>query len=112
MCKCIFIPVKYKSQFNDIYHQLDSLPKAYVDNHPEQMYRYLTDNQLMAWNVIEMIMGTLKRNQGDTEYYHFSYSAKDEGLYLMMTNTKGERWIPDDWQKLKSQINGERIYRK
>jgi hypothetical protein len=110
--KCIFIPVKYKSQFNDIYHQLDSLSKAYVDNHPEQMYRYLTDNQLMAWNVIEMITGTLKRNQGDTEYYHFSYSAKDEGLYLMMTNTKGERWIPDDWQKLKSQINSERIYRK
>jgi hypothetical protein len=29
-----------------------------------------------------------------------------------MTNTKGERWIPDDWQKLKSQINSERIYRK
>jgi hypothetical protein len=29
-----------------------------------------------------------------------------------MTNTKGERWIPDDWEKLKSQINAERIYRK
>ena len=44
--------------------------------------------------------------------YAESDSAKDEGLYLMMTNTKGERWIPDDWQKLKSQINAERVYRK
>jgi len=36
----------------------------------------------------------------------------EDGYHILFLRNKGDRWIPKDWPKLKSYINGEMVYRK
>lgn len=44
--------------------------------------------------------------------YDLKALANNAGFYILSINTKGELWIPREWPRLKSYINGERVYRK
>ena len=47
----------------------------------------------------------------DTDYLLSTY-MDDDGFYFLFVTTEGEIWMPRDYPKLKSWINGERTYRK
>lgn len=49
--------------------------------------------------------------KGDSDYV-LKTVADDKGFYILSVNTTGELWIPKDWPKLKSYVNGERTYLK
>ena len=104
-----FIPRACEEEAKALYRQLDSLAYDYVEQHPEQYYRYNFTPGFSYRNLGEMVSG--QDIEGDSGY-SLSSSADDKGFYILSFTTKGELWIPREWQKLKSYINGELIYLK
>ena len=115
--KFIFIPNRHKDKFTALFHRLDSLSQDYVDRHPEQLYSYHSSYPyggkfLPEPHIYHHLSNTVigRKADGVHEYYHFEFFTNEEGFYVRITNTKGERWIPKDWQKLKSYINGKKTF--
>ena len=104
-----FIPRACETEAKALYQQLDSLAYDYVEQHPEQYYRYNFTPGFSYRNLGEMVSG--QDIEGDSGY-SLSSSADDKGFYILSFTTKGELWIPREWRKLKSYINGELNYRK
>ena len=125
-----FIPAQYKAETNTLYQQLDSLTFDYVNRHPEQIHRYSTSSRLpyathptdeyisyaefSSNNVQHFPSSKLQGDvygMGDSNYYFFFYLMED-GLHILSITSKGEGWMPVEWQKLKSWINGKKEYLK
>ena len=104
-----FIPAQYGAEAKALYKQLDSLSLAYVNQHPEQPYIYKYSKDYSFFNIEEILNGL--RHHGSDDYSLRSYSDPD-GFYILSLTTKGDIWIPSDWPKLKSWINGKRVYLK
>ena len=105
-----FIPSQYKAEAEAIYQQLDSLAYDYVNSHPEQLYSYNYTRRFPYLNLKDIVTGYNFKD--DKEYYLSCMCDKDGNYHILTLNTKGELWIPRDWQKLKSYINGKRVYLK
>ena len=125
-----FIPAQYKTEANALYRQLDSLTFDYVNRHPEQLHHYITSSNLpyatspnselttitaASFNSYYRIPTMKLLGNGytfnDDNYYFFFYPMED-GLHILSITSKGEGWIPKEWQKLKSWINGKKEYLK
>lgn len=104
-----FIPKQYDAEAKALYQQLDSLTFDYVEQHPEQYYEYHFTSGFSYRNLGEMVSGS--DIEGDCSY-SLQSSADDKGFYFLTFTTKGELWVPREWRKLKSYINGELIYLK
>ncbi len=104
-----FIPKQYDAEAKALYQQLDSLTFDYVEQHPEQYYEYHFTPGFSYRNLGEMVSG--QDIEGDSGY-SLSSSADDKGFYFLTFTTKGELWVPREWRKLKSYINGELIFLK
>lgn len=104
-----FIPKACEAEAKALYQQLDSLAYDYVEQHPEQYYRYSFTPGFSYGSLKEMVSGS--DIEGDSSY-SLSNFADDTGFYILSFTTKGELWIPREWRKLKSYINGELIYLK
>ena len=104
-----FIPKQLEAEAKALYRQLDSLAHSYVDSHPEQYYTYTFSSDFRYGNLRDMVLG---QDIKDDSNYSLKALADDTGFYILSINTKGELWIPRDWPRLKSYINGERVYLK
>lgn len=104
-----FIPKSCEAEAKALYKQLDSLTYDYVEHHPEQYYQYHFTSGFSYLNLKDLVGG--HDVEGDMDYT-LKTLADDKGFYILCISTKGELWIPRDWPKLKSYINGELIYRK
>ena len=104
-----FIPKSCEAEAKALYKQLDSLTYDYVEHHPEQYYQYHFTSGFSYLNLKDLVGG--HDVEGDMDYT-LKTLADDKGFYILCITTKGELWIPRDWPKLKSYINGELIYRK
>lgn len=124
-----FIPAQYKAEANALYQQLDSLTFDYVNRHPEQLHRYSTSSALpyttsdyttyteassnsrQNFPSAKLLGHSYGYNSDDDNYYFFFYLMED-GLHILSITSKGEGWMPVEWQKLKSWINGKKEYLK
>ena len=125
-----FIPAQYKAETNALYRQLDSLTFDYVNRYPEQVHHYNTSSELpyatyptdeytsyteFNSNIVQHIPSSKLQGDvygmGDINYYFFFYLMED-GLHILSITSKGEGWMPMEWQKLKSWINGKKEYLK
>ena len=106
---CYFIPKQHEEEANALYLQLDSLAHDFVDRHPEQYYTYVFSSGFFQKKLLDMLMGL--DIKGDSSY-ELKTLADDDGFYILSINTRGELWIPRDWPRLKSYVNGERVYLK
>ncbi len=104
-----FIPEQYRTEATALYKQLDSLALAYVNQHPEQPYRYTRSFSFLQNSIMHMLSGDVPDD--NDEYTLDNYCDKD-GYYILSLTTKGDLWVPSDWPKLKSWINGKRVYLK
>ena len=125
-----FIPAQYKTETNALYQQLDSLTFDYLNRHPGQLHSYYTSsalpyatdstneyrtipaasfNPLHRIPIIKLIGDAYTKD--DDNYYFYFYQMED-GLHILSITSKGEGWMPKEWQKLKSWINGKATYRK
>lgn len=104
-----FIPDEYRTEAEALHKQLDSLALAYVNQHPEQPYHYSHSGSYWQRAFLQIVSGDGR--DGDDDYSLHSYYDKD-GYYILSLTTKGDLWVPSDWPKLKSWINGEKVYLK
>lgn len=104
-----FIPIQHEAEAKALYRQIDSLAHSYVDSHPEQYYTYTFSSDFRYGNLRDMVLG---QDFKDDSNYSLKALADDNGFYILSINTKGELWIPRDWPRLKSYVNGERVYLK
>ena len=104
-----FIPIQREAEAKALYRQIDSLAHSYVDSHPEQYYTYTFSSDFRYGNLRDMVLG---QDFKDDSNYSLKALADDTGFYILSINTKGELWIPRDWPRLKSYVNGEMVYLK
>ena len=104
-----FIPKQLEAEALALYRQLDSLTHSYVDSHPEQYYTYTFSSDFRYGNLRDMVLG---QDFKDDSNYSLKALADETGFYILSINPKGELWIPRDWPRLKSYVNGERVYLK
>jgi len=89
--------------------QLDSIAYNYINRHPEQPYEYDFTKRIPVQNPADLLHGVSYK---DSDEYHLKWTRDDVGFHILFLTTQGELWIPRDWRKLKSYINGKLIYRK
>ena len=104
-----FIPIQHEAEAKALYRQIDSLAHSYVDSHSEQYYTYTFSSDFRYGNLRDMVRG--QDIKGDASY-ELKALADDAGFYILSINTQGELWIPRDWPRLKSYVNGEMVYLK
>lgn len=104
-----FIPIQHEAEAKALYRQIDSLAHNFVDSHPEQYYTYTFSSDFRYGNLRDMVRG--QDIKGDASY-ELKALADDTGFYILSINTKGELWIPRNWPRLKSYVNGEMEYLK
>lgn len=104
-----FIPIQHEAEAKALYRQIDSLAHNFVDSHPEQYYTYTFSSDFRYGNLRDMVLG---QDFKDDSNYSLKALADDTGFYILSINTKGELWIPRDWPRLKSYVNGEMEYLK
>ena len=105
-----FIPSQYKAEAEAIYQQLDSLAYDYVNSHPRQPYSYNYTQRFPYLNLKDIVIGHSYKD--DKEFYLSCMCDGDGNYHILTLNNEGERWIPRDWQRFKSYINGKRVYLK
>ncbi|MBO4674024.1 MAG: hypothetical protein J5616_06720 [Bacteroidaceae bacterium] len=103
-----FIPAQYEKEANDLYKQLDSLTLDYITRHPEQPYEYDFTKRIPVLNPGDLLHGV---SYEDSDEYFLKWTRDDAGFHILLLTSKGELWMPRDWRKLKSYINGKLIYR-
>ena len=104
-----FIPAEHKEEADALYKQLAKLALDYVNQHPEQPYEYRFSSRFPYLNITELVEGSGWKSDTD---YSLRCMRDDDGYHILCLTTQGELWIPKDWPKLKSYINGEMVYRK
>lgn len=103
-----FIPAQHKAESEALHQQLDSIVLDYVNQHPEQTYIYNYSSKFPYGNLLVKVQGLNINADSD---YHLSYMMDEDGYHFLVITTQGELWVPRDWHKLKSYINGEKVYR-
>jgi hypothetical protein len=105
-----FIPLSQGKEAEALYKQLIDQAYDYVNNHPEQLYTYKFTSRFSMYNLEDVVVG--RRYKDNDDDYYISCMRDNDGYHILAITSKGDRWIPRDWQKLKSYINGEKTYRK
>lgn len=104
-----FIPNEYKKEAEALYKQLDSISYNYINSHPEQPYEYDFSKRIPVMNPADLLHGI---SYEDSDEYFLKWTLDDAGYHILFLTSKGEIWIPREWRKLKSYINGKLEYRK
>ena len=94
----------------ELYKQFIALAYDYLNNHPEQPYRYKFTSNFSYINLEDVVEG-INYNNDDDEYF-LSFMRDEDGFHILSLRNKGSRWIPRDWEKIKSYVNGEKTYIK
>lgn len=112
-----YIPAEHAAEVDLLCRELDSLAYHYVNSHPEQPYVYTYydrpirqpeegNNGTFSFDMVKG--GSYK---GGNEYY-LMCGTDASGFYILSLISRGAIWIPNDWLRLKSWINGEKVYLK
>jgi len=103
-----FIPIQYEVEAKQLFQQLKSISYDYVVSHPEQPYRYDCSMDYKNCYPRELLDGSVYK---DSDSYSLIWLFGEDGYHLLSISTKGEMWMPKDWMKIKSYINGKIEYR-
>ena len=121
-----FIPARYQDEANKMFQQLQSLIQDYVNQHQDQYYRYTYSSDIpypgaddeSKWLVnntfsgIMLMGGVLGSGNIGFKNYTVFYERRDDGLHILFFSSEGSAWMPKEWYKIKSYINGKLVYLK
>jgi hypothetical protein len=118
-----FIPARYQDEANRLFQQLQSLTHDFVDQHRDQYYRYTyrseipypdadDESQWLVYNIFNgiMLLGGVLGN--GFKNYTLVFERRDDGLHILSFSSEGSAWMPKEWYKIKSYINGKLVYHK
>ena len=121
-----FIPARYRDEANRLFQQLQSLVHDYVNQHRDQYYyfHYTSDipypdaNDESKWFVYDtftgsmLLGGVVGNGYKDFKNYTVYFHRSDDGLHILFFSSEGSAWMPKEWYKIKSYINGKLVYHK
>ena len=117
-----FIPAQYKDEANTMFRMLDSLALDYADRHRDQPYSYFHQASLpyppaddeSRWHVYNTFNGEILHSPrcGEGKNYALLFHRRDDGLHILSLTSEGEAWMPREWYKIKSYVNGKLVYLK
>lgn len=106
-----FIPREKKELAEAIFTSIDSITLAHTDLHPEQRFSY-------AYNVPERVLQNIEAKHitqlfnGRTGEEHVStkvlLGATPEGYYVAVLDATGSFYVPCEWYKLRSFVDGRK----
>lgn len=105
------IPLEKEELALELLHCLDSMSQAYVNAHPEQRYIYKQCKGYQS-DIWETLVSGMVLRQIKSCDYRLNHFHDEDGFHIVSIATYGELWVPRDWTKLKSWINGEKTYLK
>lgn len=109
----IFIPKQFQSEAEELLTTIDSLTYDFTIPRYDQDYTYHFHPRFTYNNLTQMISGT---NWPDKDVvlkeYLLGAFMDEDGYYFLSIIAEGDLWIPRDFVKLKSWINGEKTYLK
>ena len=108
-----FIPKAYEREAHELLTTLDSLTHDYIERHYDQAYSYTFNPRFSYNNDVIIVTGGdwPAKKPLDTDYLLSTY-MDDDGFYFLYVTTEGEIWMPRNYPKLKSWINGKREFLK
>lgn len=117
-----FIPAQYKAEANTMFRQLDSLALDYADRHRDQPYTYFHQGAMpypaaddeSRWYVYDTFNGSILHSprSGKGKNYALLFHRRDDGLHILSLTSEGEAWMPREWYRIKSYVNGRLVYLK
>ena len=118
-----FIPARYQDEANKMFQQLQSLVQDYVNQHRDQYYRYTyrsenpypnadDESKWLVHNTFNGIMLLGGVLGGIFKNYTLVFERRDDGLHILSFSSEGSAWMPKEWYKIKSYINGKLVYHK
>lgn len=109
-----------------ILYSINDISLQYINEHPEQEYIYKYVNAFSRHNRPDNVLNVRANNDSTVDaesmisatsvskyakVMHGIYCAADEqGFYFLVTKTQGALWIPKEFTKLKSMVNGKKEY--
>ena len=111
-----FIPAQYKDEANKLFLQLQSMTHDYVNQHRDQYYDYFHTTELPYPGFYDRILTAplsgYEKRHSPGKHYFLVFVCRDDGLHILSFSGEGEIWIPNEWYKVKSYINGKLVYLK
>ena len=114
-----FIPSDRQALAESVLSGVKAALESHIDTYPEQRYQYVYDVEFVPTTDPNMTGGNqLFRTSfwGDNELVpndHQIYVGTDiYGYYVLVLDTKGCMWLPREWSRLKSFVNGKKTYHK
>lgn len=106
-----FIPREKKDLAEAIFTSIDSITLAHTDLHPEQRFSY-------AYNIPERVLqydcNITQLFEGRTGEEHVStkvlLGGTPEGYYIAVMDVTNSLFVPQEWYKLKSFVDGKKKY--
>lgn len=108
-----FIPREKKDLAESIFTSLDSITLAHTDLYPEQRFSY-------AYNVPKSVLQNIEAKHitqlfdGSTGEEHVStkvlLGSTPEGFYVAVLDVTNSLFVPHEWYKLKSFVDGKKKY--
>ena len=119
-----FIPARYRDEANRLFQQLQLLVHDYLNQHRDQYYylHYTSDipypdaDDESKWFVYDtftgvmLLGGVVGNGYKDFRNYVVYYHRQDDGLHILFFSSEGSAWMPKEWYKIKSYINGKLVY--
>lgn len=108
-----FIPCKDEKDVRTIYATLDSITYDYINRHPEQLYKYefIPLDIIQDHRLRELVNGRMWTTNLNNKYA-LAFAMTEDGFHILSIFTQREQWIPAEWPKLKSWVNGKKTYLK
>lgn len=110
-----FIPREQKELAEVIFTSIDSTTLHYTEIHPEQMFRYIyrVKEEVMQYsessNISTLFEGTTGKGNVSTRVF---FGITPKGYYVAIADVENNFCIPKEWYKLKSFIDGKKVYQK
>lgn len=102
------IPKDKEDLAKSVLKHINDISLQYIDEHPEQEYKYHYVDTFYKLSRPNDIFSA--RISHDTHICYIYSAADDQNYYILVTKTQGALWIPREFTKLKSMVNGKKEY--
>ena len=105
-----FIPASDRTLAYELLEQVVDMTKEYVNAHSSEDYslHFLQDFNIhssLMWSQLNFFG---KNESGHSKTYVLFTDKDEAGFYFLSIVTDGDFWVPRDWPRLKSWVNGVR----
>lgn len=108
-----FIPREKKELAEAIFTSIDSITLAHTDLHPEQRfsYAYNIPERVLQYdcNITQLFEGRIGEEHVSTKVL---LGSTPEGFYVAVLDVTNSLFVPHEWYKLKSFVDGKKKYIK